>query len=407
MKRLLMPLLALALFGCANHSSYRYVDRVGAGGDYYYDRGYADTWYGYPYDVSYAYYPYYYSLFWGFRPYYYDPFFSPGFHYGVTWFPRTWFSFSAGYHDWGYYHAYSPWRHSFWDGYYTWYQVPRRSRPGIFHGTHSARFGSARNEAERLANLNAQTRRGLRTAGPADKSGDFILGARGRTPQHAGAVRGVGRTGSGAVTVGGRPAASRAPAGASSRGGLEPRSAPARSQSQARTRVGSPPPRPEARLEPLRSRGSWSAEPRYGGAEVWRPAASRPAPRMDASGERYRRATDTRIGAHGGTAEVPAVHGRRPLMLDGGSRGSPDTAQPMLPRPLPQSRFDRPAPVPAAPEAGWSSGRVPPPAPAPSHAAPPPPAYTDQRPFNAPPAPRPEAGARAGAPRGRTQRDQH
>ncbi len=273
MKRMLVVLSVLLLSGCASYGSYRYVERSGGGGDYYYDRydrGHARyTYHGYPFDVTYAYYPYYYSLFWGFRNYYYDPFFSPGFHYGVTWFPRTWFSFSLGYHDWGQYHAYAPWRYSFWDGYYSWSRATWRGRSGYFPTAHTPRFGSARNEAERLASLRAQSR-GL----PTDKSGDLVLGARGGSAAATqGSARGAMTTPRGPSNSGGRAPAARSGSGAVQRG-----VAPARTQGTVRGQRAAP---PSARAEPSRSRGSWTAQPRYDAVEASHPRMG--ARRLDAA----------------------------------------------------------------------------------------------------------------------------
>lgn len=294
MKRLLVLLFVLLLSGCASYGSYRHVDRHGAG-DYYYDLGHAGyTYYGYPYDVAYRYYPYYYSLFWGFRPYYYDPFFAPGFHYGVTWFPRTWFSFSlGGFHDWGYYHAYSPWRHSFWDNYYTWYQTPRRVRHGRVGQAHTGHFGSARNEAERVANLNRQTRGGLQTTSRVEGSRTPTLGARGpvtATPAfRTRAAQSPRAQQSGVATE-------RFPAERGSTIRPGPRTGSAARPPQGQIRGARPAPRsddphPQANLQ----RGSWRAEPRYGSSA----ASAPPAP--------FQRPGRVR-------AEIPAARFRQPTV---------------------------------------------------------------------------------------------
>jgi hypothetical protein len=268
MKRIL-PLLALVLLsGCASHGGFRYVERSSVAGDYYYDRGpvrggyhgFGVGYYGYPFDLVYWHYPFYYSLFWGFRHYYHDPFFFPGFYYGVTWYPRTWFSFSVGYHDWGYYHAYAPWRHSFWGSYYTWYHAPRTPREGRYQRVISRHFGSARNEAERLASLNAQASTGLRSAPPSDKSRAALSGLRGPHPS-----RHHDRTGS---TGWADPGLSggRAPTG-------RLRSPPAHGgETPARGGRTDQTPRPERRIEPMPTRvlprATWRAEPRFGSADL-------------------------------------------------------------------------------------------------------------------------------------------
>ncbi|HRQ64660.1 MAG TPA: hypothetical protein PKZ76_07355 [Xanthomonadaceae bacterium] len=338
MKRILAVLSVLLLSGCASYGSYRYVERSGGAGDYYYDRSYhgygyyGDTWYGYPFDVAYAYYPYYYSLFWGFRPYYYDPFFSPGFYYGVTWFPRTWFSFSLGYHDWGYYHAYAPWRYSFWDNYYTWYHAPRRNWPGHVRGGHTTRFGSARNEAERIASLNSQARRGVRTALPADVSGDLLLGA--RSPRALAQPR----------TARGVPAASagRGPAERAQRGEQTRRSA----RDEVRQPARRPPPEPSARVEHPQFRGesagTWRASPRGGSSEIWQSGAT-PPPRVEPGGHVSRRP----VGVPERRVDVPA---RAPDTV-----GDPRPPSTVLEHPVrPSAAFQRPAPTHAAPPRGFA-----------------------------------------------------
>lgn len=153
--------LAALLSGCVSYPEYHYVDRDGSG-DYYYADPYYDERYPSYVDVSYGYWPAYYSVVWPVYHRYYDPWWSPGFYYGVTWFPRTYFGFGLAYHDaWPWYHHYSPWRWSFWDGYY---DCEWRDR-GWHHGrdwrddrSPRYRFGSARNEAERLAAISGANR---------------------------------------------------------------------------------------------------------------------------------------------------------------------------------------------------------------------------------------------------------
>jgi hypothetical protein len=122
-------------------------------GDYYYGRSY-DTW-----STWYLDYPAYYSVFWPLHRSWYDPYWYPNYYYGVTYFPRNYLSFSIG-SQWGSPYRsswyYSPYRYSWADNYYDW-------RP--WYGYHSRysrhdrdhrptpRYGSARNEAERLSRI--------------------------------------------------------------------------------------------------------------------------------------------------------------------------------------------------------------------------------------------------------------
>ncbi len=119
-----------------------YADR----GDYYYSPGYSS----YP---SYFDYPAYYSVFWPLHRSWYDPFYYPNYYYGVTFYPRNYLSIGfGGSYGWPRYSSwyYSPYRYSWVDNYYDW-------RPWYGHSHHrdrySPRFGSARNEAERLSRV--------------------------------------------------------------------------------------------------------------------------------------------------------------------------------------------------------------------------------------------------------------
>jgi hypothetical protein len=189
---LLLP-LALMLGGCVTYPTYTYRDGtptrestyVGDDsyyspayedqGDYYSGGGYRYGSAGYRYYApDYITYSAYYSLFWPVNRWYHDPYWHPGFYYGVTFFPRNYFSVSfhsgwrgSSYSRWsygggysvgfGYSHWYSPYRYSWADSYYDWdryryrhydtarghgYRSPTYSQP---------RFGHARNQAERLA----------------------------------------------------------------------------------------------------------------------------------------------------------------------------------------------------------------------------------------------------------------
>ena len=131
-------------------------------GDYYYGSanygGYAG--YGASYGVSYFDYPLYYSLFWPINRWYYDPFVYPGYHYGVTWFPRNYFSVSLSYgnswnrHGWM---SYSPYRYSWVDNYYDWRPWYDRY-PSYRNHYPKPRYGDARVEAQRLADLRRPAR---------------------------------------------------------------------------------------------------------------------------------------------------------------------------------------------------------------------------------------------------------
>ena len=197
MKRLIVLLAAIVMLsGCVIHETYRepyyaggnsggytsapgegYYESEGYSGDSYsyqnsyssqnsYDSG-GDYYYGYDsgYGASSSWvvdYPFYYSLFWPINHWYRDPYWYPGYHYGVTWFPRSYYSsyysFSVSYsHYWPHHHynylAYSPYRYSWVDNYYDnrpWYG---RSRPRYDYNRYYPlpRYGSAHNEAERLA----------------------------------------------------------------------------------------------------------------------------------------------------------------------------------------------------------------------------------------------------------------
>lgn len=186
----LLP-LSLLLGGCVTYPTYTYRDGtpvreshyVGddtyyspADGDYgdYYSGGYrygsGDYRYYAPDYVSYS---AYYSLFWPLHRWYHDPYWYPDFHYGVTYFPRNYFSVSFhsgwrrhslprwGYGGYsialGYSHWYSPYRYSWADSYYDWdryrfhYRDNRRGHGYYAPAYSQPRFGNARNAAERLA----------------------------------------------------------------------------------------------------------------------------------------------------------------------------------------------------------------------------------------------------------------
>lgn len=130
----------------------RYVgdDRYYDDGSYYQPRraGYGDYYYAPDYWSWYDY-PAYSSVFWGLNRSWHDPYWYPGYYYGVTFFPRNYLGFGLSY-GWPRYSSwyYSPYRYSWVDNYYDW----RPWYGGRNHHRHySPRYGSARNEAERLS----------------------------------------------------------------------------------------------------------------------------------------------------------------------------------------------------------------------------------------------------------------
>ena len=223
-------LLAACLSGCVTYPpEYYYPGDAQGGSAYYYGERYED---GYGYDGGYVEEPYgggysagwpaYYSTLWPVYRNYYDPYWSPGFYYGVTWFPSTYFGIGIGGWDaWPYYTPYSPYPYAFWDNYYAWYDPwyyggyyghghghwddddwdddDDHGHGGGNHGGNGGwrdppqggngpRFGSARNEAERLASLSgagAQSQAGKYGA-TGDATGRFAgRNWRGTPPQGA------------------------------------------------------------------------------------------------------------------------------------------------------------------------------------------------------------------------------
>lgn len=189
---LLLP-LTLLLGGCVTYPTYPtyayrddaretrhvggssyYSPAYGAYGDYY-SGGYRYGSSGYSYYApDYITYSAYYSLFWPVNHWYHDPYWYPGFYYGVTYFPRNYFSvsFHSGWRGhgsphwgyggaysiaFGYSHWYSPYRYSWADSYYDWdryryqYRDNRRGHGHYAPSLNQPRFGNARNQAERLA----------------------------------------------------------------------------------------------------------------------------------------------------------------------------------------------------------------------------------------------------------------
>lgn len=166
MKRVLALVFTVLLSGCLTYDSYGYrddgyyEDRYYSGGRTYYDGYYSGYGSDYAYWNHYPDYVYgsaYYSVLWPIYRGYYDPFYTPGFYYGITWYPYTYFGLGHSWYSWPYYHAYSPYRYSYWDGYYDRWDRRRAEVSGRVRRGQSATvsnpylYGSARNEAERLA----------------------------------------------------------------------------------------------------------------------------------------------------------------------------------------------------------------------------------------------------------------
>jgi len=170
MRRLLLTLVAaLVLAGCATQPRYGYHDD---GADYYYG---ATT----EYVPDYVAYGAYYDALWPVYHNYYDPFYAPGFRYGVTWFPTNWYGFGGGWGGYPYW-GYSPWRHSWYDGYYDW-AYWNRHRPGRsdWH-----RFGSPRSEAAAVAAMRRDSAPLRRDGNPTLRSG--FAGERGSAGRDVG-----------------------------------------------------------------------------------------------------------------------------------------------------------------------------------------------------------------------------
>ena len=135
--------LSAALAGCASYPASYYSGETGYG-DYYYadDYDYRDRYRG-----GFA----YQSIFWPTWGWY-DPWYSPGHYYGINYSPG-WFGLSFGYGGYGgypwRYHHYSPYRNSWWDNHA--YYGGTSWRHGYRDRSSGYRFGSARNEAERIA----------------------------------------------------------------------------------------------------------------------------------------------------------------------------------------------------------------------------------------------------------------
>ncbi len=169
--------MSALLAGCVTYpDSYYYADD-GARGDYYYSEyepsgGYTSSYYD---DDSW--WPYYSTVLYPVYSVYYDPWYQPGFYYGVTYYPNYRYTsyYSRHYHR-PYTFAYAPYRYSWWDNYYDWGGYGWGGYYGGYYGYYyndrhrhhgdrdsyggadwrrpshgGARYGSARNEAERMA----------------------------------------------------------------------------------------------------------------------------------------------------------------------------------------------------------------------------------------------------------------
>ena len=180
------------LAGCASTPSYRYY------GERTYSDGYGGqvvassssaTYYRGDWDAPLWYdYPGYYSLFWSINRWYVDPYWYPHFYYGVTWFPRDYFSvvhrhwygpsLRIGWYGrpWYGYLAYSPYRYSWVDNYYDWY--PWYAGYPHYHRYYTPRYGNPRNEAERLSRYSEAFRGDGLPAGQLDRYSAFSRAAR-------------------------------------------------------------------------------------------------------------------------------------------------------------------------------------------------------------------------------------
>lgn len=103
---------------------------------------------------AYIEYPAYYSALWPVYGSYYYPYVSPFFYPGVTFFPNGLYGAGYGGFGWGISlgFGFSPWRSAYWDNYYNW-GYWRHNYPHYAHYYPNRRFGSARNEAARMASI--------------------------------------------------------------------------------------------------------------------------------------------------------------------------------------------------------------------------------------------------------------
>lgn len=196
---------AVSLTGCVVYDGYGYYEDDYYEDDYYrsesyrparsYGSSYSTTIRYSSYSPDYVYWSGYYSALWPTYRYYYDPIFSPDFYYGVTYFPVSYFGIHYSRYQWPYYHAYSPYRYSYYDNYYDWRWRHRNYGRYDNYPNHSRyRFGSARNESERIAAYTGMDRyRGMASPGvqtqPYDRSHVFGWrndGVQGHYPNQSG-----------------------------------------------------------------------------------------------------------------------------------------------------------------------------------------------------------------------------
>ena len=101
-------------------------------------------------------YPAYYSSLWPVYGNYYYPYASPYFYPGVTFYPSGFYGSGYGGFGWGlglsFGFGFSPWRSAYWDNYYNW-GYWRHNYPNYGDYYPNRRFGSARNEAARVASF--------------------------------------------------------------------------------------------------------------------------------------------------------------------------------------------------------------------------------------------------------------
>lgn len=179
------------LAGCVSTPSYRYY------GERSYSDGYRsqvvvveqDRYVGSAWSAPVWYdYPVYYSMFWSLNRAYVDPYWYPSFYYGVTWFPRNYYSsIYRSWHGpsvylgwsgrpWHGYLSYSPYRYAWIDNYYDWY--PWYSAYPRYTHYYPPRYGNTRNEAERLSRYSDAFRGGGLPANELNRLSAFSRAAR-------------------------------------------------------------------------------------------------------------------------------------------------------------------------------------------------------------------------------------
>lgn len=145
-RTVLAGLSMLLLVACA--PGWRYQAAGPQGGDYYH--GLSAQRFIVVDESPLRLYPAYFSLFWGINRYAYHPFFHPGFHYGISLYPRHYMALSIQ-HGRG--HFGPAWRPALWyAGYYRpWPSAPWRPGWNPAQDPHSVASWRARDEASRLA----------------------------------------------------------------------------------------------------------------------------------------------------------------------------------------------------------------------------------------------------------------